>query len=174
MTKGDEPVKITYEGLSMKIFMDSVYTYLYGKVMYIAGDLSGDKNIFSQMLGNVNVDTADKFEKGIDIIMFTNSFLKDFKAGNNPKFVQILEDGFNKAKTPFRNLIFRSEDSILQQLHDRSYYRIKDDKKESENKKNNQEVRYFLKDSVLKDELMLSLYDKYKKSSIKESGSLFA
>lgn len=167
-------VCITYDGLCLKIFMDSNETSMYGKEVFITNGMSGDVNILYQMIGNVggyarNLD----FDKDIDVIIFSDKIISDLRKNIKCSFIEHLEDFLNQKNTPYRKLRFISETNLLDYLNMRARSRLVQDKKDSNNKKISPDLKWMAVDSLEMDTNLLEMVKKYR-ASIKNSRDLFS
>lgn len=121
MASKKENIKITFDSIWFKIFMDSNETYFYGKEIFIAPGLSGDKFKFFQLIGNVGGYSRDNdFDKDIDVVVIPDKLLERLRNNDKDPFLQNLEDLINSNNTPYRKLIFITEELTLNYLTDRA------------------------------------------------------
>ncbi len=166
MAAKKESVNLTYDALWFKIFMDSYDIKFYGREIFISSGLSGRRDLFMQMLGNVGgYARMNDFNKDIDVVVVSNYLMDKFKAGEKNEFFQLLEDAINGNNTPYRKLKFTTESLVLDYLKDRANGRIRQNQKDLKAKDNTENLNERIQSSISKDELMLSMIKKYKDSA---------
>ena len=77
-----DKVNLTYDALWFKIFMDSGEIKYYGREIFIAPGLAGDKYIFMQLLGNLGAYAREKdFDKDISLVIIPDKMMSRYKDG---------------------------------------------------------------------------------------------
>ncbi|WP_317339757.1 hypothetical protein [Phocaeicola coprocola] len=166
MAAKKETVNLTYDALWFKIFMDSYDIKFYGREIFISSGLSGRRDLFMQMLGNVGgYARMNDFNKDIDVVIVSNYLMDKFKSGEKDEFFQILEDAINASNTPYRKLKFTTENLLLDYLKDRANGRIRQNQKDLKENDNTVALNERIEDSIKKDQVMLDLIKKYKEST---------
>lgn len=157
-----EQLNLTYDTLAFKVFMDSGETYFYGKEIYITSGLAGNKDIFMQLLGNVGgYARLNDFDKDIDVVIFSDSVMSRFKEGDKDAFIQLLETLINGNNTPYRKLRFTTEERVIDYMKTRANGRIRQNKKDLNDKSNTADLNQRILASIDSDELMLDMVKRY-------------
>lgn len=157
-----DKVNITYEALWFKIFMDSNEQSMYEKEVFVTQGLSGNNDLFMQMIGNVGgYARQSDFDKDIDVVIFSDKMMSDFKGGYKDPFIQSLEDAINANNTPLRKLRFTTEELLLDYFKSRATSRLNQDKKDAKGKNNSSDLKQMLEECIEEDKVMLDILKKY-------------
>lgn len=163
-----DKVNLTYDALWFKIFMDSGEIKYYGREIFIAPGLAGDKNIFMQLLGNLGAYAREKdFDKDISLVIIPDKMMSRYKDGYKDDFIQMIEDKINANNTPYRKLKFITEELALDVMKTRAYGHYQQNRKDLKAKDNSAEMNQEITEAIEEDSLMLEMIKKYKQSTRK-------
>ena len=161
-----DKVNLTYDALWFKIFMDSVDIKYYGREIFIAPGLAGDKNVFMQLLGNLGAYAREKdFDKDISLVVIPDKMMKRYKDGDKDEFIQMLEDRINASNTPYRKLKFITEELALDVMKTRASSHYRQNQKDLNDKSNSSEMNKEIEEAIEEDNLMLDMIKRYKQSA---------
>ena len=88
-----------------------------------------------------------------------------FKEGDKDAFIQLLETLINGNNTPYRKLRFTTEERVIDYMKTRANGRIRQNKKDLNDKSNTADLNQRILASIDRDNLMLDMVKRYLESA---------
>lgn len=155
MAKKVEDIKLNYDTLWFKIFMDSGDITFYNKEIYLTESM---KMSFDQIVGNIGgIPRHGNLNKEVNVVIVSDMIMADLKENRVHPIISELESAINDIKTPHRKLKFTTENLFKEYLKLRATGNIKSNTEDLESNDTSDELRIKIKQAIDRDELLLDL-----------------